>query len=326
MTRLLGLLVVGLAVAGLGGPVVDQAGRTVEVPPEPSRVASVFGVATAYVYALGAGDLLVGARYLGVPDFPLARGVVARLDPDWQGKAFPADVTVETLVALRADLVLGGTRHLGLVRLLGEVGIPALVYAPETGDAVREAVRMTGAALGREEQAEALVVFLDQAMALASQALPAGAPRPRVLFVGTEVGRVAAAGMYQWELVSRAGGEPMGPVGTSWQNVSPEQVLLWDPDVIVIAPYGGVTPADFLREPAFRALRAVAAGRVHKMPQLLFAWDNPIPESALGVLWLAQLLHPGALDLPLSELIARFYRDFYGVELTEEELAAIISP
>lgn len=326
MKRLFGFLVVGLAVAGSGGPVVDQAGRTVEVPRAPARVASVFGVATAYVYAVGAGDLLVGARYLGVPDSPLARGVMGRLDPTWQGKAFPADVTVEALVSLRADLVLGGTRHLGLVRLLEEVGIPSLVYAPETGDAVREAVRMTGAALGRADRAEALVAFLDEAKALASRALPAGAPRPRVLFVGTEVGRVAASGMYQWELIAQAGGEPVGPPGTAWQNVSPEQVLVWDPDVIVIASYGGVTPADFAREPAFRALRAVAAGRVHKMPQLLFAWDNPIPESALGLLWLARLLHPGALDLPLPESIARFYRDFYGVELTDEELAAIIGP
>lgn len=184
---------------------------------------------------------------------------------------------------------------------------------------------MTGTALGRRERVDRLIAFLDEAVALASGAFPSGAPRRRVLFVGTEVGRVATSGMYQAELVALAGGELVGPTGLGWQNVSPEQVLLWNPDVIVIAPYGPVTPADVLGEPTFRGLRAVEAGRVHKMPQLLFAWDNPIPESALGVLWLADLLHPGELPLPLSEWIARFYRDFYGVELTDGELAATLS-
>ncbi|MCX7750029.1 MAG: ABC transporter substrate-binding protein [Candidatus Bipolaricaulota bacterium] len=324
MKRWLWLLVVGLALPGLGGPVVDQAGRAVHVPANPSRVASVFGVATAYVYALGAGELLVGARYLGIPDSPLARGVMARLDPGWERKAFPAELTVEALVALRADLVLGGIRHLALVKALGEVGIPAAVYAPESVSGVREAIRMTGAILGREGRAEELIAFLDGVLLeVATRGSPG--PRPRVLFVGTEVGRVAAAGMYQWELITLAGGEPVGPPGTSWQNVSPEQILRWNPDVVVIAPYGAVTPAHFLGEPAFRGLRAVETGRVYKMPQLLFAWDNPIPESALGVLWLARLLQP-AVDLPLAEFALRFYRDFYGVDLGEAELAAIIGP
>lgn len=312
----------------VGGTVVDQAGRTVSVPESPARVVSVFGVTTAYVYALEAGDLVVGARYLGLPDSPLAREAMRRIDPGWEGKGFPGDVGVETIVALRAELVLGGVRHQKLADLLGDVGIPAVIYAAESFAAVIEATRLTGEILGRQEEARRLIAFFDEVLAEASRAVPAEATPPRVLFVGTEPLRVAAAGMYQTQLITLAGGEPAARdlAGASWQNVSPEQILLWDPDVIVIASYGTVTAASYLDDPVFQGISAVKAGRVYKMPQLLFAWDNPIPESALGIVWLAELVHPGALSQTLAGYTIQFYQDFYGVELNEEELAGIIGP
>lgn len=326
----IGLMVVVLTVAGWAETltVVDQAGRTVEIREAPTRVASAFGVATAYVYALGAGDLLVGARYLGIPDSPLASQVMRRIDPRWEAKAFPGDVSVETIVALGAELVLVGLRHRALAELLDGVGIPAVTYASETFDAVREATYLTGKIFGREEEAQRLIAFFDEVLAEARGAAPAEAAVPRVLFVGTEPLRVAGGGMYQAQLVALAGGELVaGDLGgASWQNVSPEQVLLWNPDVIVIAPYGPVTPATYLDDPAFQGLGAVKAGRVHKMPQLLFAWDTPIPESVLGVLWLADLLHRGRAAMLLESLVARFYREFYGAELTVEEMRGIIGP
>lgn len=308
--------------------VVDQAGRTVEVLDAPTRVASAFGVATAYVYALGASDLLVGARYLGIPDSPLARGVMQRIAPGWEGKGFPGDVSAETIVALEPDLVLAGLRHRALAELLDDVGIPSVIYASETFAAVREATQLTGEILGRQDDACRLVAFLDEVLAEARRAVPAEPPLPRVLFVGTEPLRVAGVGMYQAQLIALAGGKlAAGDLGgASWQDVSPEQILLWDPDVIVIASYGAVTPASYLDDPVFQGVGAVKAGRVYKMPQLLFAWDTPIPESVLGVLWLADLLHPGSALGQLRTFVLHFYQEFYGVGLTEEEVRSIIGP
>ncbi|MFH1609048.1 MAG: ABC transporter substrate-binding protein [Candidatus Bipolaricaulota bacterium] len=321
------LVIAVLAVVpGLGQriSVVDQAGRTVAIPAPPARVASVFGVATAYVYALGAGDLLVGARYLGLPDSPLARQVMARIDPVWEGKAFPAEVTVETLVALRAELVLAGTRHLPLAGLLGEVGIPAAVYAPETFAAVREATRLTGAVLGREEEAHELIELFDEVLAEVAQRMgQGGSTLPRVLFLGTAPLRVAVGGMYQTQLIALAGGRSVaeGLPGASWQSVNLEQILVWNPDVILIAPYGTVRPDDIVQNQDWQSVTAVKTGRVWKLPQLLFAWDTPIPESVLGILWVAERLHPGRVGLDIAGLASRFYSQFYGVDLSEDEVA-----
>jgi iron complex transport system substrate-binding protein len=323
---------IGVAVLALGAwaqvTVVDQAGRTVVLPDAPARVASAFGVATAYVYALGAGDLVVGARYLGIPDSPLSREVMRRVDPHWEGKGFPGEVTVETIAALRAELVVAGVRQARFAGLLADVGIPSVLYGPETFDGVRAATELTGALFGREEKARELIAFFDEVLAAVTRAVPAGEARLRVLFVGTDPLRVAAEGMYQSQLITLAGGRPAatGLPGTAWQNVTVEQILLWDPEVIVIASYGTVTPQNYLGDPLFQGVTAVRNGRVYKMPQILFAWDTPIPESVLGVLWFAELLYPGRFPVGIVEHAVRFYRDFYGVELTEEERAVIIGP
>lgn len=325
--RIVMLVIAVLAVVpglGQGILVVDQAGRTVAIPAPPVRVASVFGVATAYVYALGAGNLLVGARYLGLPDSPLARQVMARVDPTWEGKTFPAEVTVETLVALRAELVLAGTRHLPLAGLLGEVGIPAAVCAPETFAAVREATLLMGALLGREEEARKLTELFDEVLAEVAQRMGQGdSTPPRVLFLGTEPLRVAVGGMYQTQLIALAGGRSVAESlpGASWQSVNLEQILVWNPDVILIAPYGNVKPTDIIANPDWQSVGAVKTGRVWKLPQLLFAWDTPIPESVLGILWIAERLHPGRVGLEIADVASRFYSRFYRVTLTEGEVA-----
>ena len=327
--RVCGVVIAALAVAlGAGAEVavVDHAGRTVVVPLPPSRVASAFGVATAYVYALGAGDLLVGARYLGLPESPLGVEVMERIDPSFAAKAFPGEVSVEVPVALGADLAFAGRKHLSLADQLADVGVPAVVWGPETFPEVREAILLAGDLLGRGERAAELAAFYDDilaAVAAATAGLPAEA-RPATLIVGTAPGRVAGGSMYQTGLVDLAGGASVSrDLPGSWQNVGPEQILLWDPEVILIAPYGPVTPRDFLDDPLFEGLRAVREGRVYKMPQLLFPWDTPIPESVLGVLWLADLLHPGTVPLDVAEVATLFYRRFYGVELRPAELALI---
>ena len=322
---MLGILVAVIvgAWAALAQQVVDQSGREVSLPEAATRVASVYGVATPYFYASGAADLLVGARYLGLPDSPVGVSVMRRIDPNFELKAFPGEVGVETILALQANLVLLGPRHRELGAQLGDVGIASVVYAPETPQLIKEAIFLTGKLLGREDHARELWAFGEtilQAAEKTAEALVLEA-RPRVMFVGTNPLRVPGKEMYQTHLIALAGGLSVSQdLRGSWQTISPEQILAWDPEVIVIAPYGPVQPETFASDPVFSSLTAVRTGRVFKMPQILFSWDTPIPESALGILWLAELLHPGRIGLDLVEMISTFYRRFYGVDLAEEEL------
>lgn len=308
--------------------VVDQAGREVVVPGQPNRIASAFGVATAYLYPLISANQIVAARYLGIPDHPLSQVVMARVDPGYQQKALGAEITVEELVAKNVDLVFAGLKHKDLAQILGEVRIPTILIGPETFEAVQEATILIGRALGQEDRAQALITFYQgilAAIAAATGNIPQG-QRPKVLVLGTAALRVASGSMYQSRMVELAGGISVtqGLPG-SWQNVNIEQIIIWNPDVLIIVPYSPVNPADLMSDPLWAEISAVKHGRVYKMPQLLFAWDTPIPESVLGVLWLAERLHPGQVQLDLGNTIRDFYREFYRCELSWEELNALLA-
>ncbi|MGB9757949.1 MAG: ABC transporter substrate-binding protein [Candidatus Bipolaricaulaceae bacterium] len=322
-----GILAVFFVLGAAQVTVVDQAGREVLVPPHPARIASAFGVATPYLYCFVGGEKIVAARYLGLPDHPLSREVMSRIDPAYAEKALGGEVTAEELLAKGAELVFAGLKHRDLAKVLGEIGIPTILIGPETFAAVREATLIIGQALGEEERAQKLVAFYQEILdgvAAATREIPPEA-RPKVLVLGTSALRVASGEMYQSRMVELAGGISVtqGLPG-SWQNVNIEQVLIWNPDVIIIVPYSPVEPADLLRDQIWAAVEAVKTGRVYKMPQLLFAWDTPIPESILGILWMAALFHPGRVPLDFEETIRAFYQEFYRCTLSAAELSELL--
>lgn len=323
----LGLLAALVAFGTAQVVLVDQAGREVVVPEKPQRIVSAFGVATPYLYSLIGGEKIVAARYLGLPDRPLSREVMARIDPEYERKALPGEVSVEELVAKGTELVFAGLKHRDLARLLGEVRIPTVLIGPETFEAVEEATLLIGKALGEEEKAQRLVAFYQEILAAVERAtadIPLEA-RPKVLVIGTSPLRVASGAMYQSRMVELAGGvSTTQGIPGYWQNVSIEQVLIWNPDVIIIVPYGPVEPTDLLQDPLWKDLEAVKSGRIYKMPQLLFPWDTPIPESVLGVLWIARILHPGQVPMDLAEAVRAFYREFYRCELSSSELNELL--
>lgn len=320
-------ITVALGALALGQvAVTDQAGREVTLPAEVDRVVSIFGVATPYIYSLAEPDVVVAARYLGVPDHPLSRSLMTRLDPTYEEKALPGEVNAETVAAYRPQLVFGGLKHTKDAELLALLGIPTILLGAETFDAVREATLLVGQALGRMNKAGQLVAFFDQILKEAAKATEEVGVRSKVLVLGTEPLRVASGDMYQSRMVELAGGIPVtSELPGSWLNVDIEMILLWDPEVIIIVPYSPVSPEDLLSNPVWQGVKATKDKRVYKMPQLLFAWDTPIPESVLGVLWMAEVLHQGTVSTPLSEAFSQFYRDFYRIDLTEEELSVILS-
>lgn len=322
------LLVLLVAMSGWGEiTLTDQAGRQVTLPAPPARVASIYGIATWYVYALGASHLLVAASYIGLRG--QAEALVAELDPGFneRPRILSPNVDLEQILAWEADLVLGSViKHAGLALLLEEVGVPIILYQAERWAGIEEATGLTAQALGRPQVGQELLSYLDNQHERVKAALAALPPeaRPRVLFCGTDPLRVASGDMFQTQLIQLAGGESVtASLPGYWQNVNLEQVLVWDPQVIVIAPYGPVTPEDLLAAPDWQAVSAVRQGRVYKMPRLAAPWDIPVPEAALGLLWLAHTLHPDLLPLDLAAEVDFFYRSFYRWQLPEEVLTRL---
>ena len=334
MRKVIRSLICGAVALALAGAVaaedaieiVDQTGLTVGIPQPIERLVSVYGAGTFYVYALGAADRLVMAWYIGVKGIANASEAMFRLEPRLEGLLAFGDPNVEEIVARDAQLVLvDGSRHDAFADQMAELGVPVIRYLVETPEALKAAVLLTGHALGPDalERANVLLDDYDRLFSTVMSDLESLTPdqRVRVLFVGTDPLKVASGSMYQTDLIEAAGGISVSQQLTGyWNEVNLEQILLWDPDVILIPPYGPVQPADILENPDWAAIRAVRNGRVHRMPRVIAPMDTPVPESLLGVAWMASAFYPDRIRLDLEIEVDRFYAFYYGYDLTEAEL------
>jgi len=335
-----GWFVIGLVFALLIGPailasadtvvVVDQAGNPVTIERPVDRIVSIDGIGTYYVYALGRGDSLVAAWYIGVKGLEKAPEGLFRLEPRLPEILRFGDPNVEEMVSLDPDLIIvNGSRHGAFAAQMNDLGVPTIQLLVETPGALKDSLRLIAAAIGGDTipRAEALVADYDRVFDTVETSL-SGLPesrRPRVLFIGTDKLRVASGDMYQTYLIEVSGGVSItSGLSGYWNDVNLEQVLLWDPDVIVIAPYGGIQPEDILTDPDWQAISAVENGRVYKMPRVLAAMDTPVPESLLGVVWMANLLYPDLVPLDLATEAEHFYSTYYDYELTDEELVTLL--
>jgi iron complex transport system substrate-binding protein len=292
--------------------VVDQGGVTVSVPQPVRRIVSAYGVSTYYVYNVGASDQLVGAAYLGTkkPDI----STIGQYETN-----------IEELAALEPDLILAAART-DWLDAAEELGIPILRFEGETPAALQEAVSLLGSVLGPNAgyRAEQFNAFYDHTLQQIIDQTGSIDAVTRVYFSGTEPLRVASGDMYQTSMVEAAGGESVSKelVGY-WNDVNLEQVLVWEPDVILVPTYGGASVEAFTESEEWAVVKAVQNGQVYMLPQFVAPIDTPLPDSILGIIWMAETLYPGQVDLGCEAQATYFYNTFWDYAITEEEVQGL---
>lgn len=307
--------------------VTDQAGETVTVPQPVRRVVSAYGVSTYFIYPVGGEDRLVAATYLGIRSDE-AVAAMTRIDPRFPEVSSAvstlgqAESNLEEIAAVQPDLLLA-SKDSDWLGAAGELGIPVLRFEGETPQSLKDAVRLVGAVLGPDAayRAEQFAQFYDETLG-SIQAQMAGIDDPTtVYFSGTNPLRVASGGMYQTAMIEAAGGVSVSKdtPGAGWQDVNLEQVYNWNPEVIFVPTYGRATTEAFTEDPQWAPVQAVAQGNVIQLPSLTGPLDTPAPDSIIGIIWMANRLYPGQLDLDCEALATEFYSRFYEYQLTPEE-------
>lgn len=308
----------------------DQAGNTVEIPQPVERVISAYGPSTAIVYGVGGEDTLVSAAFLGAKD-DLGSTAMANIDSRFEelntGYFSQYDFNLEEAVSRDPDLIIGNARS-DWLDTVSELDIPVFLYDAETPELLIEAVLLTGQIFGPNStaQAQAWVVYYEwvkDSILEATQSL-AEEDRPQVLFTGTSPLKVASGEMYQTSIIEIAGGISASDELTGyWNEVNLEQIATWDPDVVIVPPYGGATVAAITEDAEWQILEAVQAGEVFQMPKLVAPWDTPAPDSVLGIIWLSQALFPDLVELDCTEQAEYFYNTYYDYAISAEELNTI---
>jgi iron complex transport system substrate-binding protein len=308
----------------------DQGGREVTVAQPVRRLASPYSLATYLAYGVGAGDRVVAAGFLGARD-PDGIAAMTRIDPrfpDLVAFAGQETTNVEAIAALDVDVVFASARS-EWIASVESIGVPVVVFDGESKAQLIDAMRLAGALFGPDaaSRAEAWVAYFEDVSARIARATDGIAEPPRVLFTGTSRTRVASGEMYQSYLVEAAGGVSVSSgLGGYWNDVNVEQVLQWDPAVILVPPYGQASVAAVVDDPAWRLVRAVRGHDVHRVPKLVAPWDTPVPDSVLALVWLTEVLHPGLTDLSCEAESTFFYRRFYDHDLSSEEAADLCRP
>jgi len=226
--------------------------------PPPQRIVSLTPVITETLFALGAGDQVVGVtRFCNYPPEAKKRAVVGGI----------IDIDLEAVLTLRPDLVVGEEEQTVLGTLRG-LGLRVLPVRCQNLQDLFSAFTAIGREVGREAEAQALVASIRGRFAQVAEALK-GEPRPRVLVVVGRTPSVVAAGRgtYLDELVSLAGAtNVVGDSERPYTILSMETVLVRRPEVIVECS-GSMVGKDFTEEARqawsrWPTLPAVSSGRV----------------------------------------------------------------
>jgi iron complex transport system substrate-binding protein len=333
---------VGAAAAGLIKParaqprrvIVDSAGRRVEIPAQVRRIFAAGPPATIILFSLAPDTLIGWSRAID----PEERAFLPQRYADLPGLGRLTGrgntANVEVVLAARPDLVFDyGSVAPTLVSLADRVqeqtGVP-YVLVDGSFSAIGGAYTVLGELLGDPAGAKELARHAGAILAKVDEVLakhPPGA-RPRVYYArgprGLDTG---LAGSINVEALDRVGAvnvaaEALGKGGLA--SVSLEQVLAWDPDVIV------TIDENFYRavgnDPAWGGVAAVKARRVYLSPTLPFGWvDSPPSVNRLiGLLWLVAVLYPGHYPGDLRQDVADFYERFYHQRPSPNQLDVLL--
>jgi iron complex transport system substrate-binding protein len=197
-------------------------------------------------------------------------------------------------------------------------------------DRAADAIRTVGMLTGEAERAEALA---DYATRIVTDVTRRVAPipvasRPRVYYArgprGLETG---LAGSINVESLERVGAvnvaAALGRGGLV--QVSIEQVLQWDPQVIVTTDTNFA--AGVANDPLWRSITAVRGRRVHLAPAVPFGWIDfpPSINRLIGLRWLARVLYPDVFPDDLRAAVREFYARCYHRAPSEPQLEALVA-
>jgi iron complex transport system substrate-binding protein len=318
--------------------VTDMDGRRVTIPPPQSiaRVAIQTSPQVLEAYAIGIQD-----RLCAVTNAVKMWKTLTRLDPHLASvpatRSTNAQVNIEALLQTHPDVCLGGDVDMQVIEQATALPTLHVSQARPGGylEQLKKEVSFFGLVFGREARAQAYGAYLDTLQAVIKAAtgdLPA--TRRVKVFMGYDADHLTTYGgntfMNEWidaagcvnaaRDISSLGGREGGLT-----SISMEQVLSWNPDIVVI---DSGDPDALKKDPVWSTLSAVKNNRVYRLPVGIFIWNRPSCESAAMLPeWLALTAYPSRFgNIDIGSEIKRFYQEIFHFAFTDEDVRRILKP
>ncbi len=310
----------------------DSCGREVTVPVNVEKVAVSGPLAQIVVFAM-APDKLVGianawdesaAQFLDTKyyDLPL-------LGQLYGGKG---EMNLETLLAAAPDVVIDVGEPKGSIvedmdALQEQTGIP-FVHIDAYLASMDNTYAMLGDLLAMPNEAQGRADYCryayDRAVEIANSV-----EKANLLYItGDEGLNVIAKGSYHAEAIDLLANnlavvEEPSSKGTG-NEVDMEQILNWNPDVILFAP--GSIYASVGTNENWQTVTAIKNGTYYEVPMGPYNWMGfpPSVQRLLGMTWMAKILYPDAADYDLYTEVSTYFQLFYHCELTQTQYDALV--
>jgi len=319
----------------------DALGRELTIPAEITGVVSTAPPTTMTLYLI-APDLMLGwnseltplqKKY--IPEQYQSIPVVG----GWFGKT---DGNFETFIKLNPDIILEGRTITGdpvdvnaVEDRQSQFGDIPLITVQDTANisGYAKSISFIGDVLNKKEKSDALVAYYQTALKTVKDivsTIPEGEKIKVYYAEGPDGLATDPSGSQHAMLIDYCGGKNVAETtitpGYGMTPVSLEQVLSWNPEVIIASD--SKFASSVLTDPLWKDVPAVQSGRVYGVPVSPFSWfDRPPGTNQIpGLYWMLHTLYPEKFSTEqLKEKITEFYSSFYGVEVSATELDGLLS-
>lgn len=319
--------------------ITDMAGRKVTVPTA-DNIESVFSagpVAAIFLYMV-VPDKLLGWNY-ELND--VEKSIILDKYQDLPNFGMGDAVNYEAVIAANPTIAINsGKINDAMVSdcdaLSESLGIPVVAVDNELNNSA-EAFRFMGELLGVEDHAEELAQYAEQVFTDINAL--SDIPEEKKVSVyfgnGEDSLETAPRGSQHAQILDAINAVNVADLELgdgSRVQISAEQLLAWDPDVIVVngepkADKSGSSAAeDILSNPDYASLKAVQDQKVYGTPNAPFSWvDRPAgPNRLIGMRWFSALIYPEYIKCDINEEIHKFFDLFYHVDLSDEQLENVL--
>ena len=311
----------------------DSLGREVELPAQIDRIAPSGHTANQVLLTMAPEKMVSLSqdltedqlKYINLPNYA---------DLPITGAAFGSkgDINKEAVAAADPQVIIDtGEVKDGLEEdmdtLQEQLGIPVVFIETKLED-YGAAYEMLGELLGMPERGKELSDYCAAAYKEVTDVMATIPDSERVnlgYFLGDAGLNTIAKDSYQGQVIDlcannvavleKATGSGQG------QEVSLEQIALWNPDLIIFAPDSIYdTVAD---DPAWDGIAAIDNGNFYETPATPYNWLNnpPTVNQVMGMQWLPRLLYPDKFDTSIADVTKSYYKTFYGYDMSDQEVA-----
>ena len=319
--------------------ITDMAGRKVTVPTA-ENIESVFSagpVAAIFLYMV-APDKLLGWNY-ELND--VEKSIILDKYQDLPNFGMGDAVNYEAVIAANPTIAINsGKINDAMVSdcdaLSESLGIPVVAVDNELNNSA-EAFRFMGELLGVEDHAEELAQYAEQVFTDINALSDIPEEKKVSVYFGNgedslETAPRGSQHAQIFDVINAVNVADLELGDGSRVQISAEQLLAWDPDVIVVngepkADKSGNSAAeDILSNPDYASLKAVQDQKVYGTPNAPFSWvDRPAgPNRLIGMRWFSALIYPEYIKCDINEEIHKFFDLFYHVDLSDEQLENVL--